>query len=368
MTRSTVSLLGGATTVVAATILAAACGGRIGSVSAVYYDAGHDAPNSPRPKAGGADASARTASGEVVASDERPGASGEAGADTGGDGREPPAYVRLADWAPDAPSAGFDLCIAERGGRGTWTGPLLQGAGVAFPYVGRYVPVAAGEYNVRVVAPGSPDCASAVAPGAGDAPAVTVGARATIALVGELSPTGDAQGPQLVALADDVAAPAGRAAVRFVDALPGPSAVVFGTGSESRLDFSPLTGAVPFAGVSTTPADAGAADANGYLLLAPQAGAGLSAQVSGNQFDETTGTTTTLGDAGFVTTGGSEGFTPGTDLASGASASWSAGAAVTVALVAAGGSQPPAQLVVCQDDAPAQGPLSACTVLAAPVP
>jgi hypothetical protein len=36
----------------------------------------------------------------------------------------PTALVRVANWAPDAPSSGYDVCVATHGSS-SWSGPLL---------------------------------------------------------------------------------------------------------------------------------------------------------------------------------------------------------------------------------------------------
>lgn len=270
-------------------------------------------------------------------------------------------FVRLAVWAPDAPAGGYDVCVMQHGGNGSWTGPLL-GSGVAFPSVGRYVAVPPGNYDVGVVAPGSA-CASPVA-AVTPLPAITANSRATVALVGDLTPNGNDQPAKVVVFADDVAGPRMQAAVRFIDALPGATAVIFGTGMEMNLTFSPLTGSVSFAGDSSSPADGGVVDSDGYLLLGAVSGVTLSAQVPPGDVAISSSTSTSFGDGGFLNGGGNPTvLTSGTNLASGTNASWASGSAVTVALVrGTGGSA--AQFVLCQDDAAPQGTLSACSPLA----
>ena len=210
-------------------------------------------------------------------------------------------FLRLADWAPDALAGGFDLCIMTHGGNGQWIGPLL-GSGVAFPSVGRYVAVAPGAYDMGIVPAGG----TCVAPirGTMALPMLGPDARVTVALLGDLMPSGNDQPAKQVAFADDIMGPPGQAAVRFINALPGATALIFGTGMESTLSFSPLTGSVPFGGVSSSPADGGAADPNGYLLLGPVSGTTLSAQVPMGNVDISSSTSTSFGDGGFTNGGG----------------------------------------------------------------
>jgi hypothetical protein len=266
------------------------------------------------------------------------------------------AFLRLAVWAPDAPAGGYDVCLMPQGNGSAWMGPLL-GTALTFPSVGRYVPVAPGAYNAGVM-PAGTGCG---APVNGVVPfgPIPANARGTIAIVGDISPSGNDQPAKVVVLADDVTGPTSQAAVRFIDALPGAMDVIIGTGSVTNFSFSPLTGNVPFAGVSSSPADGGAADGLGYVLLPPVVGASLSAHVPQGETDIST--STSFGSGG-ISNGNPGILSSADDLATGSGASWGAGSAVTVALLrsSTGG----AQFLVCQDDAPPMAALSACTPLA----
>jgi hypothetical protein len=276
----------------------------------------------------------------------------------------PTSLLRLADWAPDAPAAGYDMCIRPHGGTGDWMGPLV-GTGVAFPSVGGYVAVAPGTYDVTVLAPGVGACAAPVV-ATKQLPALAMGAHATVALVGDISPTGNDQSAEIVAFADDVVAPPTRAAVRFVDAMPGAPAVIFGTGSVENLTFSALTPSVAFGGEASMPADGGAVDGNSYLLLNPVNAVTLSAHLPAGDYDISNGTNTSIVNGMIVNQpGNNPGLLGGgaTNLATGSNASWAAGGVVTIALLR-GASSGTAQMLLCQDTAPAQRSLSACAVLA----
>jgi hypothetical protein len=194
-------------------------------------------------------------------------------------------------------------------------------------------------------------------------------------------PTGNDQAARAVAFADDATPPQGQAAVRFVDAMPGASAVVFGTGKSTDFSFFALTPNVPFGTLATMTADGGTSDSNDYVRLAPLSAGTLSAHVPPGEVDQSTGGSTFSVDGGFVNSGSPSNILAGIDLATGSNAAWPAGSLVTVALVkrpqsAAGGASSssssggllvgstPAQFVVCRDDAQPQGALAACSVLA----
>jgi hypothetical protein len=274
--------------------------------------------------------------------------------------------VRFADWAPDSSATGYDICTAAPGGL-SWTGPMMGNA-VRFPQVGRYVSLPAGSYDVRVVPPTSTDCSNPVAEGIG-LPSLPANGRITYALVGSINPRGSDPPAALVALGDDVTAPAGQAALRFVNASPAASSVDFGTGSDRGNNFADLADDVLFGQAASmapspgidaglAPLDAGlpsfdsglnlsldaalsstgiagAPDGNGYLLLPPAASAMLSAHAVGAS----------------------------TDLVTGSGAVWQAATVNTVALINGGGDGATPQLLLCRDDAAPQGMLSACSVL-----
>jgi hypothetical protein len=364
--RSTFLVLGASSAVFAT--LSSACGGATAPGATPYASDTSDAstPDASIDQAVGADAPGSApgnARGNAPFT-----TGGRVGVGARGGGNAPSAanmstsLLRLADWAPDAPGAGFDMCIRPVGGTGDWVGPLL-GGGVAYPTVGSYVAVAPGTYDVTVLAPGRGACAAPVV-ATGTLPALATGSHATVALVGDLSPTGNDQAARIAAFLDDVVAPQAEAAVRFIDAMPGAQAVIFGTGSVANLTFSQLTSSVPFGGASSTPGDGGTPDRNAYLPMQPASGVMLSAHLPAGDFDVSSGSSTSLVDGGFVVQN-DPGLLGGgaTNLATGSNASWTAGSVVTVALLR-GTSTGTAQMLLCQDTAPAQGALSVCTILA----
>jgi hypothetical protein len=243
-------------------------------------------------------------------------------------------FVRFANWAPDATSPGLDICLQATGAT-SWSGPLLGGGGVPFPMVSRYLAIAPGTYALRVV-PASSTCADLPVAAAVGLPAIALGTHATFALVGDLTPINLDPPPKVVAFVDDSAAPGGGAALRLINATPAAAALDFGTGALASGSFSPLALDVEFGRPSLSAAPGLAIDANGYLLVTPSAGVQLSAHEVGAT----------------------------ADLATGSDATWAAGHATTVVVINGDAVGPPPQLLLCRDDAPAQGAFAACATLA----
>src|SRR5262245_22956881 len=73
------------------------------------------------------------------------------------------ARIRVAHLSPDAPAV--DFCIAKAGS-GNFAGPVLAGdgglAGISFGKVTKYFDVGPAQYDVRLVAPASANCASSL--------------------------------------------------------------------------------------------------------------------------------------------------------------------------------------------------------------
>ncbi len=323
-------------------VLAAACGGNGAPTSShLTADAGiadgqaRDHAAAPLADAAGdvADSMGQPADGAAAAEAGSPGApDGAAGSvQPGADGGPRGSVLRFADWAPDAASAGYDLCIAAPGDL-SWMGPLL-GTGVPFPRVSQYVQVPAGIYDVRVIAAGG-SCMTPIASSVG-LPMITSTTRMTFALVGAVTPRGDDSPAKIAAFADDFAAASSRAAVRFINASGAAAAVDFGTGSLAAGNFQPLATDVLFGEASSEAPDGGAPDTNGYLLIAPRSAVTVSARVIDGTMD----------------------------LATGTNATWAAGSVDTIALVNGGSNDAMPQLVSCRDDAPAVEGFSVCALL-----
>lgn len=205
----------------------------------------------------------------------------------------PTAQVRVANWAPDAPASGYDVCVAIHGSS-SWSGPLLgQAVGnvgslgdaavptIQFPGVTNYLlALAPATYDVAVVRAGA-GCASPVKV-ATDLPALVAGDWYTMAIVGDATPVGTDPALTVVVLDDDSTNAVGTA-VRFLNVAPSIASADFGLGTFAA-GFTPLEVGVPFAGIVTMAApEAGVTpDSNGYVGVASAATGTVtfSAQVS----------------------------------------------------------------------------------------
>ncbi len=140
------------------------------------------------------------------------------------------ARVRVAHLSPDAPAV--DFCIAEHG-TDTWAGPVMAAAGgplgLSYSQVTKYLDLEAKQYDVRLVAPASPNCSTGLVPDFTTLPVLTDGATATIAAMGNLMHGGAAQFT-LRAYIDDAAPVAGKSRLRFIHASPGTPNVDVGIG------------------------------------------------------------------------------------------------------------------------------------------
>ena len=227
---------------------------------------------------------------------------GDATADSGDAATATPqAYVRIADWSPDAMPV--DVCFNDVGG--AWTRQMPQLAqivaaidagtlgdggavGIMFPQVTSYLLISPGTYAVRLVASSSKNCGTPVV----DLATVTLAAdsHTTIAALGEAMPLAGDQPLSLVPFTDEVSAPAGQIGLRFVNASPGQlsTGADFGTGSQAGPGglFAALFTAVAF-GKTGVGSDAGTVDANGYLAMTPLATATLSAHLTAAASDGT---------------------------------------------------------------------------------
>jgi hypothetical protein len=169
------------------------------------------------------------------------GASGTAGAGgsagTGGGGTDAGSMMgrlRVAHLSPDAPAV--DVCVNPGSG---FIGPVLATAGdangLAYPEVTSYVAVPAATYSVRIVAPGSANCNTALA-GLPDVTGVAVSANSdhTAAAVGMLTAAGSDDAFSIKPMADDnTPENSAKGYLRFVHASPDAPAVDVGLGSGS---------------------------------------------------------------------------------------------------------------------------------------
>jgi hypothetical protein len=124
-------------------------------------------------------------------------------------------------------------------------------------------------FDVRIVAPGSTNCATSFGglPDVTNLPALPAGSSATIAAEGELNP-GDGGGQPfgLKAYIDDATVTAGKAKLRFVHASSGTPAVDVGLGG--GVLFTPVFTNVAFGNTATaTNGSIAALQAAGHVLV-----------------------------------------------------------------------------------------------------
>jgi hypothetical protein len=258
----------------------------------------------------------------------------------------PQALIRIADFVPDAPAAGFDLCLAPTGTT-NWMGPLLQRAfapgslgqggpnGIQFSSVTRYFPVPPGLYDAQVVSSGATDCSLGVIPPIYGLPQLDDGVSATFALFGDVTPAGNDPMMSLGLFLDDATGTAGVYSLRVINAVPSIGYIDVGMGSLAGNDFVPLIPFISFGRPGTGLSDGGSTDSNWYVPLNPVANVEFSMHDSGGTTDRATASHLTI----------------------------PAGVTVTMVLIngKSGGRLP--QFMVCTDNAPPSGAKSACSVV-----
>jgi hypothetical protein len=215
----------------------------------------------------------------------------------------PQAYIRLAHWSPDAPAA--DFCVEPAGT--VWAGQTPQlaqivadadagalgdggSAGITFPQVTSYLILPPGTYEVRLVAAGSADCSTGLA----DLPSLAIGANTytTVAAIGEKTPVAGDQALALTSFTDDVGAPAGQIALRFVNVSPAQALMQADLGWGSQSGAGGMWAAL-FTGVAfghtgaSVGSDAGTVDPNGYVAINALQTATLSAHATASASDAT---------------------------------------------------------------------------------
>jgi hypothetical protein len=261
------------------------------------------------------------------------GGSGGGGGSTG-PSTGPTTDVRIAHLSPGAPAV--DICIAAHGSS-AFAGPVLTGAGLAgglaYGSVTRYLPIPAGTYDVRIVAPGATSCTNPLGglPDITNLPELTEGAYTTIAAEGIIG-AASAEPFHLAAYSDEMTPNLGSVELRFIHASPGTPAVdvVLGAGALFTNVFTDAS----YGGIATS-----GVDSNGYVQTPPLSGVTLSARPHG-----------TL-----------------EDVLSIASASIPAGAVATAFAVGQiGSATTPLRVLLCIDNAPAQGGLTACSIVGGP--
>jgi hypothetical protein len=228
----------------------------------------------------------------------------------------PQTYLRVAQLAPDLPA--MDVCVAPHGTT-TFQGPLVgqlgqqlaadagadaDASGLTYAQVSAYLPLAPGQYDVRLVAAGASSCTPLSRPDADggevdaggphdaepndgsapeeaaadvgstaltdttDLPLLRLNTYATLLVVGESSPSGKDAALRLSVIPDDAVLAGAGAMLRGVNAVPSVLSLDFGL--ESPAQWAPLLVNVKFAGASqrAAPGD-GTVDSNGYLPIAP---------------------------------------------------------------------------------------------------
>ncbi|HEY4178262.1 MAG TPA: DUF4397 domain-containing protein [Kofleriaceae bacterium] len=186
------------------------------------------------------------------------------------DGPSGTARLRIAHLSPDAPAV--DACIAPAGS-GEWQGPLLASNGAAtglsYGNLTKYLDVPAEQYDVRIVAPGSANCDTALGGLADitDLPVLKDGDSATISAIGRLD-NKTSQPFRLTTFLDDADVTFGKAKLRVIHAAPGTAGVSVGFGG--GVTYSPFIDNVQFG--STTQAN------NGYFEVDPISGAEITAR------------------------------------------------------------------------------------------
>lgn len=286
----------------------------------------------------GGDGGVTSDSGTPVDNDASSADTGSTGTGDGGASQEtsaPTARVRVAHLSPDAPAV--DFCLAAHATT-TFSGPVLEAAGntagLAYSTITEYLSVPAGQYDVRLVAPGATDCSTSLAglPDTTSLPTLAAGGSFTVAATGDVTKAGNDPSFTLQAFVDEATVAAGMASVRFIHASPGTPAVDVGLVSGST--FTPVFKDVSFGQVA---AAGGGIDANGYLVTTPLSGVTLGAAA--------TGTTTVVKSVAGV--------------------SVPAGAIVTA--IAIGGktmaTTNPLQVLLCIDSAAPSSGLTSCTAM-----
>jgi len=221
------------------------------------------------------------------------------GSDAGGDADGAvanPAYLRLANWSPDAMAV--DFCVAPHGST-SFQGPQLAqafadagAAGLTFPQVSAFVQLAPGQYDVRLVAAGATSCATGMGSDLTSLPALAAGAYETVAAVGDVTKMGSDPALSLVAFGDDSAVMNSQdGSLRFIDASPSIAAADFGRGSVAGATFQTFFTNVAFASASSqADTDAGTVDGAGFMDVAPFGGGTLSTHPTTGGGNETVGT------------------------------------------------------------------------------
>jgi hypothetical protein len=271
--------------------------------------------------------------------DSATGSGGSQGADGSSSGgadaapAPPSGHVRLADWSPDAPGAGYSFCLSPQGAH-AWMGPYLPN-GLAFPGTSAYSDVAPGSYDVQIVAASSGDCSTGVLPMSTSLPALSDGTYVTVAVIGDSTPTFEDASMRLAVYVDDEIGTAANAMLRVINAAPSFSYVNIGTGSMMGGNFRLLFASVGFGTPASIAAGGQMFDPNGYAKLMPTSAVELSVEPLN---------------------------TSGRDVATASNVSLAVGVVQTLVIVGGKTGGPTPRIMICDDAKAARGGDSACTV------
>jgi hypothetical protein len=242
------------------------------------------------------------------------------------------AHVRVAHLSPDAPAV--DVCVKSHSAS-TWPAtPLLESlkvpAGLSYPQVTTYVSLPPGSYDVRIVAPDAPSCATALA-GLPDTDGVAVSAAlyATVAAVGDLTVAGSDPAFGLKVFVDERSVAQGMAKLRFIHTSPGTPAVDVGVGTGAS-----FTKVFPDVAFGQVAASSATIDADGFFTTAPLSSVSVTARIANASTDALT--------------------VPGISLPAGAIATAFAIGGKT------GATTNPLKVLLCTDSAAPSGVLTSC--------
>jgi hypothetical protein len=242
------------------------------------------------------------------------------------------ARIRIAHLSPDTPAV--DVCLAPEG-TGAFGRPLLKSlgsaSGLSYAQLTTYVDLPTGKYDVRIIHATATGCGTGAVP---DTKSVGLhnGLVATVAAIGVLDPTGPAAanpGLQLAVYVDATTVGAANTKLRFVHASPGTPNVDVGILSGGI--FTKIFANVAFGGIGTN----APLDTYGFI--------------------ETGATTVTIS-ARVANTHSDALVIPNVQLPQGSILTAFAIGGKT------GAATNPLKVLLCADNAPANGLLSSCTV------
>ena len=243
------------------------------------------------------------------------------------------AHVRVAHLSPDLRAV--DVCLAPSG-TAAFSGPILASLGVqdglTYAAVTAYVDLPVDKYDVRVILANASGCSIPAIP---DTIGISVNGdeTATIAALGDSDPSGPAAHDpalHLAVFADATTASSGQAKLRFIHASPGTPAVDVGLGSGAG--FTKVFADVPFGNIATNHG----IDALGFVQTSAPVTSAVSARLANASNDALTIPSVTLASEGVFTAFAIGGKT--------------------------GASTNPLSVLLCSDNAPANGLYAACAV------